>query len=476
MDKVKGLFLPILFLFLIMQVSDAQNRWSLQKCISQAQENSIAVKLKKLTIQQAEINAVRALHNQYPNLSSSINYGLNFGRTIDPTTNLFESQSISNNRINLSTGMPLYNGGAIKNSIAQTKIDVQSSKLDADQYAQDLALSVVQYYIAILFAQDRLDNARIQVQTTTEQLNQVDKLISAGSRPEGDRLDILAQQARDEQNVIVYQNNVTTNKLSLKQLLRLPLEQPFDIERPSPDALQPSIQDQDILAVYNYALNNRFDIKSGELKIKSAEMGVQIQKAFYLPSLSFFGSLSTSYSNLGQKITGYKTKSSPLDVVFNGQNAHLEVLNEVPVTAKNPYFSQIDQNLGYGFGFGLSIPIYENYKYRAQVKQAQLSVENTRLNNDQIKENLKNNIQTSLNDLRATANTYEAAKKTTAAQRLAYNNTKTKFDLGSANTFELLTAKNKLDISITDELIARYDYIFRSKVIDYYLGRTITLN
>ena len=98
------------------------------------------------------------------------------------------------------------------------------------------------------------------------------------------------------------------------------------------------------------------------------------------------------------------------------------------------------------------------------------------MNNDQTKENIKNNIQTALNDLSAAANSYEAAKRSTVAQRLAYNNTKTKFDVGSANTFELLTAKNRLDIAVTEELVAQYDYIFRTKVIDYYLGKTITLN
>jgi outer membrane protein len=125
---------------------------------------------------------------------------------------------------------------------------------------------------------------------------------------------------------------------------------------------------------------------------------------------------------------------------------------------------------------GLSIPIYNNYRAKGAVKQAELAVENARLNNEQTKETLKNNIQTALNDARAAANSYEAAKRSTVAQQLAYNNAKTKFDIGAANTFELLSAKNRLDIAVTEELVTRYDYIFRTKVIDYYLGRRIALN
>jgi outer membrane protein len=103
-------------------------------------------------------------------------------------------------------------------------------------------------------------------------------------------------------------------------------------------------------------------------------------------------------------------------------------------------------------------------------------VESARLDAEQTKETLKNNIQTALNELRATANTYESSKRSTEAQQLAYNNMKIKYDVGVATTFELITAKNNLDIATTEELLSRYDYIFRSKVVDYYLGRQIRLN
>ena len=241
--------------------------------------------------------------------------------------------------------------------------------------------------------------------------------------------------------------------------------------------MQPSIVDQNLSGIYNYALEHRSDIKSGDLKVKSAELGVKIQQATSIPTISFGGNLNSLYSSLAQRrAAGFTTVNSPVDVIFNGQNAHLDIINKIPNTENNPYFSQLDENIGYGFGLSMSIPIYNNYRAKANVERAEVEVESTRLTNDQTKETLKNNIQTALNDMRATANTYEAARRSTAAQRLAYNNAKTKFDLGSANTFELLTAKNRLDIAITEELISRYDYIFRSKVIDYYLGRRIALN
>ncbi|MEP7321872.1 MAG: TolC family protein [Saprospiraceae bacterium] len=474
---MKRLCFPIVIFMMITGQIIGQNLWSLQKCVEQARENSISLKQNKLNIVRAQINNTQAVHNQYPRLNATANYGLNFGRTIDPVTNDFETKSIGNNSIGVSTGVLLFNGGFVQNNIKQSVLDLQTSKLDVDQLSEDLALNVVQYYIAILFAQDRLDNARIQVQTTTQQLDQIDKLIAAGSKPEGDRLEILAQQAREEQNIIVYENNVISNKLNLKQLLRLPIEQAFEIERPSPNVLQPSIIDQNLSGIYNYALEHRSDIKSGDLKIKSAELGVKIQQASAIPSISFGGNLNSLYSSLAQRrADGFTTVNSPVDVLFNGQNAHLDIINKIPNTEKNPYFSQLDENIGYGFGLSMSIPIYNNYRAKANVQRAEVEVDFTRLTSDQTKETLKNNIQTALNDMRATANTYEAAKRSTAAQRLAYNNAKTKFDLGSANTFELLTAKNKLDIAITEELISRYDYIFRSKVIDYYLGRRIALN
>jgi outer membrane protein len=455
--------------------SYSQN-WTLQKCVEVARQNSLALKQNQILIERNRIALIQSQQNLYPNLSSNLNYRINFGRTIDPTTNDFENQSISQNSLGLSTGMILYNGGALKNSISQSKVNVETAQLDAEQFSNDLALTVVQFYIAILFAEERLDNARIQLQTTTEQLNQVDRLITAGARPEGDRLEILAQQARDEQAIITNQNTVNANKLGLKQLLRLPTEEAFEIQRPAPDAIQPSFIEENLNAIYNYALDHRADMKSGDLKIKSSEMGVKIQKANYVPTVTLGGSLSSLYSSLGRRITGTQTVKSPVTVEFNGQQTTLGIFNESPVFGKNPYFKQLDQNLGYGIGAGVSIPIYNNYRARGLVRNAELTVEASKISFEQSKQTLRNNIQTALNDYEAAKRTYEASRRTAAASQLAYNNMKAKYDLGSANTFELVSTKNRWDIAKVEEILGRYELIFRSKVIDYYLGRPVNLN
>jgi len=237
----------------------------------------------------------------------------------DNDFNLQETRSIGNNSLGLSSGVLLYDGGSIKNTIVQTRINFQSATLDARQFADDLALTVVQYYLAILFAQDRLDNARIQVQTTTQQLDQMDRLIAAGSKPEGDRLEILAQKAREEQNSTIIENTVSTNKLLLKQLLRLPIDQPFEIERPGTIDLEASLAEQNLLGVYNHALNNRADIQSGDLRVQSAEIGIKLAKANYYPSLSLGGNLNTLFSSLGQRIDGYTDTRIQQVIFFNGQ-------------------------------------------------------------------------------------------------------------------------------------------------------------
>lgn len=470
-----------LFLFLILTLFSTssvsgQNAWSLQRCVDHARENSIAIKQSRLNIERARITAEQAVHNKYPRLNGSANYGLNFGRTIDPVTNDFETRSIGNNSLGLSAGVLLYDGGSIKNTITQTRINLQSATLDARQFSDDLALNVVQYYLAILFAEDRLDNARLQVQTTTQQLDQMDRLIAAGSRPEGDRLQILAQKAREEQNITTIENTVSTNILLLKQLLRLPIDQSFEIERPGEIELQPSGTDQNLLGVYNHALSNRPDIQSGDLKVQSAEMGVKIAKSNFYPSISLGGNLNSVFSSLAQRIDGFTDTRVQQVIFFNGQSATIEIPTRIPQTSNNPYFSQLNENLGYGFGLNMSIPIYNNYTAKSQVRQAEVAVESAKLDAEQTKETLKNNIQTALNELRATANTYESSKRSTEAQQLAYDNMKIKYDVGVATTFELLTAKNNLDIATTEELLSRYDYIFRSKVVDYYLGRQIRLN
>lgn len=473
---MKKYILSIFTILALVTAVYSQNSWSLQRCVEEARKNSIGLKQSELAVERNRVALIQSKHTQYPNLSPSLSYRINFGRTIDPTTNDFETKGIQQGSVGLNSNITVFNGGSIKNSIKQSQLNVESSRLDAEQFSNDLALTVVSYYINTLFAQERLDNARIQLQTTTENLNQIDKLIAAGSRPEGDRLDILAQQARDEQSIITNQNAVNTNKLLLKQLLQLPAEQPFEILKPSEDAIQPSLIGENLDMIYNYALDHRADMKSGDLKIKSSLLGVSIQKAGYLPSIGVGAGINSIYSSLGRKITGSTSVKTPVTVEFQGQQTTLNLFNTVPTTGKNPFFSQLDQNLGYGIGAQVSIPLYSNYLARARVRNSEIGVENQKLTFEQSKQTLKNNIQTALNEYEASKRTYEAAKRAATASQLAYNNTKIRHDLGTANSFELVSSKNRSDIAKVEEILGRYELIFRSKVLDFYMGRTITLN
>ncbi len=455
-----------------------QNTWGLERCVDYALENNIQIKQSKLSETQASLSHNQSKRNQLPNLTGSTGFQLSWGRNIDPITNVFRSQTLGFNSHSISTGMMLYNGGNLKNTITRDNLSYQESQIRTRQLINDISLNVVTAYMNAVFEQERAVNAASQLEITRRQLDRVEKLITAGSLPESDRYDFQSQLARDQQLLIIAENNIVTTLLILKQLLQLPPEMEMLLERP--DIEVPDV-DPDVYTfddVYGSALNTQPSIKADEISQQISELDITLARAQFYPTVTFGGSLSTTFATIAKQIDGFQTVLVPQQGVFiNGEPATFEVQSEFPTgTSKIPYFNQLDQNLGLGFGIQLGVPIYNRGQTKTNVEFAKLNAENQRLMNTQNKETLKSNVLSAVTGAQAGKREYEAAEATKNALEIAFKNTERKFEVGAANTYELTEAKNRFDVSINDLLIAKYDYIFRLKVIDYYLGNPIKLN
>ncbi len=463
--------------YLIVHMSTAQQTWNLQECITRAQEQSLNVQQSLLAVQDAEISETISKHSRYPSLNAGSNVNWNFGRSIDPTSNTFVSETFFSNNISLNTGVTLYNGGAINNSIKQSEIDTKAAMQDALSVKQNIALSVSSFYLNLLFAKENVAIAEKQLALAQDQLKQINILINAGSRPENERLDLEAQVSSAEQSLVQAQNTVDINTLNLKQLLLLDADVDFDVV--IPDNTSKFQSDNDLLTfeeVYATALNTQPNIKAGELREESAAVSEKIAKAALLPSLSFGASLGSNYSNKGLSIDGFNDVIQETDVVFQGMTSTIGFPQQVPVTSKTPYFTQLDENLSYGVGFGLNIPIYNNYQNRGNIERAKIGIDNAKINQRQQTENLKIDIQQALADMKAAKRSYAAAKKTDEAQKMAFNNASKRFDLGAISTFDLNNSRTAMENAAVNLLIAKYDYIFRSKIIDFYLGKPLKMD
>lgn len=465
--------------FLLTAALSAQETWSLQRCIEYAKDNNITIKQAQASVRLAALSQEQAKASRLPNVSASANLGKQYGRTIDPTTNQFSTVGVGFNSIDLNAGMNLFSGGQINHSIKQAGWDLKAAAADAEQLGNNLGLQIAASYLNILLGEEQLDNAKRRIDQVKEQLNTTQKLIDAGSVPAGDKYNVLAQVAKAEQAEVQARNSVELAYLSLKQLLQLEPDFAMQIERPevpvpadaNPDALT-------LVPVYETATGTQASIRSAEFRVGSAKEGVAIAKSAYYPTLSAFANLSSNYSSQFKDYkngTYQRTDTINTSFIIQGQEVTIGQFYDVYKYPALSYLKQLDQNFGQGFGVSLRIPIYQNGRTRLTVERARLSVLTAEMQQVQAQQTLKNDIQTAIANARAARLNLEAAQKSFEANDIAYQNTTKRHALGTINTLDLSTARNNRDIAENDLTVAKYDYIFKLKILDFYLGKPLTL-
>ena len=435
-----------IFIYLILLapiLSFGQQYWSLEKCILHSLESNIIINQAQLSVANAEINHNQSRQARYPSLNANSNVNLNFGRSINPTSNEFITESFFSNNYGINSNVTLFNGFRISKSIQQSELELKAAIEDREQTKSDIALQVANSFLQVLFAKENIDISRKQLELSKQQLDQINKFIAAGARPESERLNLEAQITGSEQALINSENTLEISMLQLKQLLRLPPDE--DMEITIPENINVTT-DPDLIAfdeAFTLAQSNRPDLRAGELRNRSADIGIDIAKGNYYPSLGVGGSLNTAYSNRD---------------FFN-----------------NNYVTQLDNNLSYGVGAQLSIPIYNQGNVKSNVERAKLNLENAKLTYEQIIESLKTNVQQAIANARASKKQLEASEKTVQAQKLAFDNTTKRLEIGAANTFEWESQKTQMENAEISRLIDKYTYLFNIKILEFYLGKPLKL-
>ena len=455
----------------------AQQAWSLEQCVEYATRNNLTIKQAQNQIRGAELTYTQSKFSRFPSLNGTTSGGMQFGRTIDPTTNSFDNQQIGFNSYGLNFGITVFAGSRINNAIRQGTLDLSASKLDAEQAVNDLGLSVATAYLNILLAEEQLGLARQRLNQSRLQLEQTEKLIDAGTRPVNERLNVLSQVAVDEQALIQAENAVSLNYLTLKQLLLLDPSQDLAIQKPeitipvdiNPDNFAPN-------ELFVSSLSLQPNIKASEKRMESAKIGVDLAKAAHYPTLTFFGGLSTNYSSVSKQVDGYITQNFKQTVLFNGQQVDFEVPQHIPLFSDNPYFNQLGENFGQNLGVSMSIPIYNNHRNKINVERARLNLITQEVSIEQVRQNLKTNIDRAIADARAAKRSLDAAQRAVDASSAAFENAQKRFDVGALNSLEYQTARNTMEQSKIDLVRARFQYFFNLKLVEFYQGKKITLN
>lgn len=444
---LKKLSIVSFTILLAVATLQAQENLSLQQAIQYAQQNSLSVRSAQATIQTNQLNLKQSQFQRVPTLNLNSTYGYNFGLSINPITNERINQTNSFNSIGADASVTIFAGNQINNGIKQDKLFLEAAKLDLSSTTNNLAIDVATAYLNILLGEEQLALARQQVALSQAQLDQINKLIQAGSRPENERYDILAQIARNEQSAIQAENTIANAYLSLKQLMNVDPNTDVRVQRPEIEIPADVNPDQFILnEVYATALSTQPQIRANDLRLQAAQVGVSISKGALFPTVSLFGSLDSRY--------GYSPD-------FPDQES---------------YFSQLKNNFGQGFGVNLRVPIINNLRNRIGLELSEVEVLNSEVRGDQARQQLKTNIQTAIANARSARRSYDAALRSVEANQIAFDNAQRRFDLGAINSLEYTTARNNLDQAQISLIQAKYQYIFNVKVVEFYQGKTIQLD
>jgi len=425
----------------------AQESWSLLKCIDYALKNNIQIKQQVLNTQYYSNQLNQAKYNRLPNLNAGAQNQMSFGRTLGADNTYLDINSNSTSG-SLNANVTLWNGFTLKNSVKQADMDLRATMEDLQKAKDDIMLNIAASYLEILFAEELLTVAEDLQKITQLQIDRTGKLVEAGSLAKGSLLEIEAQNAREELNVVNAQNRVQLAYLSLYQLLELPSTESFKIEKPTLPEVGANLSLMNSMDIFKNAVQLKPSVKSAEYKLESAKHQLSIAKGNMLPSLTFGGNYYNFYNN---KYMNYQTGS------------------------KIALSDQLKSNERYGFGFTLNIPIFNRYQARTGVNNSQIQVENTELQLQNTKNLLRKDIEQAYTNAIAAFKRYVANQKAVVSTQEAFRYTEEKFNVGMVNSVEYNQSKNNLSAAKSDLLQAKYEYIFRTKILDFYSGRTIEL-
>jgi len=429
----------------------AQKVWTLEQCVNYALKNNIQIKQMKLQTQIAETNLLQSKLDFAPSANAGSNLNYNWGRNIDPVTNLYVNNQSMNNNYSLSGRLNLFNGMQKWNSLEKNKIDYQASLYQSEEMENNISLSLTGAYLNILFNHEMLIVAEKQIGVTKQQISRTSKLVEAGTLPKGDLLEIQAQEATEETNLIQAQNSLALAYLDLKQILDIPSDTAFEIDHPE-ITLSKELQIIPSEQVYANAVDIMPEIKSSEMNVLSAEKSVQLARGALYPSLSMSGGIGTNYND-NQRASFTDDPNSPI----------------------LPFWDQIDRNTGEYLTFSLSIPIFNGYSARSSLNKAKVQRISRNFDLELKKNELRKSIEQKYHDAIAAYKTYNANKISVESLKESFKYTEEKFSVGMVNSLDFSMAKMKLTQAQSNLLRAKYDYIFKTKILDFYMGVPIKL-
>jgi outer membrane protein len=453
----------------------AQQPWSLEDCIQYAMENNIQIKQSVLTTEYNENLLKQSKLGQIPNLEGSGRYTYSWGRALDQTTYQFtNNQQINSISMGLSSYANLFNGLRVRNTILQNKLDLMASYQDVEKVKNDISLNIAGAYLTIMFNQELVTVSQSQLDITGQQVERTRKMVDAGRLARGTFLEIQAQYASEELTLVNAENQLSISLLNLQQILDLPIDTAFSIYIPEladPDENPLVI---DAMEVYRTAEQLMPEIKSAMYKLESAEKGLAIAKGGRSPQLTASANYNSGFSDVREKVVDVgPPQQIPLGETVGGEGV-VSYPQELPIYGAYPFFEQIRDNTSAGIGLAISVPIFSGWSVNTTIANARINYERAQLDLQSQKLALYANIQQAYANALAALKKFNSTQKALVSMEESFKYTETKFEVGLVNTVDYNISKNQLIATQSDLLQAKYDFIFKTKILNFYQGEPIT--
>ena len=413
-------------------------KFTLQQCIDTALAKNIGVKQSVLLTEAQEVNLKQARANLLPDLSATVNHGINQGRSIDPFTNTYVNQAINFASYGLGSGVVLFNGRSLQSSVKQNAFAYDASRMELQQAKDNLTLNVILAYLQVLNSEDLVSSSMKQKELSAKQLERLEILDKQGAISPAQVADVKGQLMNDELNILNLRNQLETAKLSLAQLMNIPYSKNMTLERINADEFLTNYV-RNSNEVYETALQQFSLVKSVELRKKSAEYALKSAKGTLYPTLLLNGNMQTNYSSVAQNATG-----------------------------KIAYKDQIENNIFYTLNLGLRIPIFNSFRARNNIRLADIAVRNSELVEENTKVQLRQQIEQAHLNMTNAYERYKTLLEQVSAYTTSFKAAEARFTAGVGTSVDYLIAKNNLDRANINLITAKYDFVLRKKVLDYY--------
>ncbi len=436
-----GIFTVLLFIpaFFFQEIAAQKVKlWTLEECIEYALKQNIQVRQADVSVQNQIISEKLARAQLFPAVSASVSQNFAWSKK----QNSSDFSSINSTNYSVNAGVSVFNGFRNTNSIRQSVMNRKAGEYDAEAQRESISLSIMDAYLQVLYANEQVRNAENQVEATRNQLQLAEERLNLRSIALSDYLQVKSQLASEKQNLVSAHTQLTLARVNLMQLMEMPVNDTFNIAFPEVDSLINVTEYPDADSVFRLALSIKPQIQSAKLRKESAALEVAIARGSLFPSLSLNAGVGTGYSS---ELTGLS------------------------------YSEQLDKKISPSLGLSLSIPIYQRREIRSRIEVARLGVESATLDELNTINQLRKNIEQACADVNTARNEYEAGLEGYNATMESYRVAEEKFNQGIINSVDFLIQKTNLILAESKLLQAKYNLLFSQKVLEFYLGKSLTL-